>query len=262
MIRFIKFSAISVFILVLTLPVFSQINVKPAIIEETLERGKLSGSFEIRNVTDKEVRLRAMPGHFELDRQGSIQTVPISVESLANWLKLNPREFTLSPLATRQVRYALITPDSLEAGSYWCSVQFQALPSAEDSARARETFVPIAGVLVPLLADKGDISYDWEIDSESITQEPTPEGVAVHVPLRNLCRGRIPYTGTYELRDTNGEIVNSGTVSRVSVFPNSIRYISVMLPADLPSGDYDFSLTIESEATDKTLNGQIQIQIP
>ncbi|MCB1060205.1 MAG: hypothetical protein KDB65_08235 [Calditrichaeota bacterium] len=241
---------------------FGQLNVKPALVELELERGKASGAFDVTNITDQEVRVRVTPAHFMLDRMGNLNTVPLVPTSLANWLKLNPREFTIAPNAVRQIRYAVIAPDTLPEGSYWCSVQFQPLPSAEDSATAHSRFVAISGILVPVLADKGTPSCDWSIDGDSLNTQLENGRHFVSVPVLNRGASRIPCSLHYELFDQVGSLIDSGSTPRMNVFPRSVRDFGAPLPSELKEGTYDIHVAVSSDRSKQVLTNAAHISIP
>lgn len=243
-------------------PLFAVLRVSPAVVEGKFENGRVSGSFTITSTDARSVRLRVFPIHFRLNSDGQVTVAPIDSTSLAPWMKITPREFTLEPNSERQVRYAIIVPDSVADGSYWGGLEFLPLPSHQDSIDAQTSIKAIAVVVIPIMIDKGKPSYSWNLDPDSMRSVVTPYGVMVAAKIENSGSGRIPQRGRYEIRDAGGAVVNSGETERLSILPHSERILTTNIPRTLAPGRYEFLVTYTSEVDHSKLTGAIRFDVP
>ena len=118
-------------------PLWAVFRVAPAVVEATFENGRISGSFTVTNSDAKAVRLRVFPVHFHLTLDGQVTMIPVDSTSLSPWIKITPREFPLEPNSERQVRYAVMAPDTVPDGTYWGGLEFLPLPTHQDSLESR-----------------------------------------------------------------------------------------------------------------------------
>ncbi|HEY3296748.1 MAG TPA: hypothetical protein VGL38_15055 [bacterium] len=243
-------------------PLFAVLRVSPAVIEAKFENGRASGSFTISSTDARSVRLRVFPVHFKLTVAGDLSLVPMDSTSLAPWMKITPREFTLEPNSERQVRYAIMAPDTVPDGTYWGGLEFLPLPSHQDSLDAQSRIKAIAIVVVPIMADKGRPTYQWSLDPDSMRSVVTPSGVMVVAKVENSGTGRIAQKGKYEVRDASGAVVNSGDTDRLSVLPHSERLLKTVLPRTLPPGQYEYMVTYTSEVDGSKLTGAYHFDVP
>jgi len=243
-------------------PVLAMLRVSPAVIEGKFENGRISGSFTLTSTDAKTTRVRAFPVHFNLNALGQVVASPVDSNSLALWMKITPREFTLEANSERQVRYAIIAPDSVPAGSYWGGIEFLPLPSHQDSIDAQTQVKAIAIVVVPIMVDKGKPTYAWDMNPDSVHSVVTPGGVVIMAKVENSGTGRIPQKGHFEVRDAAGNVVNSGATERLSVLPRSTRYLMTTLPKTLPPGQYEYMVTYASEVDGSKLTGACHFDVP
>jgi P pilus assembly chaperone PapD len=243
-------------------PTFAALRVSPGVVEARFENGRTSGSFTITSTDSKTQRLRVFPVHFHLNLDGQVNITPIDSSSLANWIKITPREFTLEPNSERQIRYAIMAPDSVPDGSYWGALEFLPLPSHQDSLTAMTTLKAIAVVVVPILADKGKPVYVWNLDPDSMRSIVTPDGVVLLAKVENDGTGRVAQKGHYEIRDSGGNVVKSGDTDRGSVLPHSVRYLKTTVPKTLAAGSYEYEVTYTSEMDGSKLSGALRFDVP
>jgi hypothetical protein len=245
-----------------TAPVHALLRISPAIIETTFDNGRTSGSFVITNTSDATLRVRATPVYFRLTPDGQIKQCELDKNALTSWMKITPREFPLSGKAERQIRYAIVAPDSVPVGSYWGGIEFLPVPSHSDSVAAQSQIRGIAAVLVPVFVEKGKPASHWSLLSDSLTTEVTPQGVQLMIPVRNDGDARVPQSGNFEIRNSAGAVVKSGEMGRLSIFPNSTRFLRTTLPPDFPAGTYECAFTLKAETDGSTLSGSMKFDVP
>jgi len=193
---------------------------------------------------------------------GQVAVAPVDSQSLAPWMKITPREFTLEPNSERQVRYAVIAPDSVPNGSYWGGIEFLPLPSHQDSIDAQTSIKAIAIVVVPIMVDKGKPTYSWYLDPDSMRSIITPGGVVLLTKIENRGNGRIPQKGSFQIRNSAGAVVDKGETDRLSVLPYSERFLTTTAPRTLPPGKYEYMVTYTSEADGSKLTGALRFDVP
>jgi len=238
------------------------LRVSPGVVETRFEHGRTSGSFTVTSTDAKTQRLRVLPVHFTLSVDGKVMIAPVDSSSLAEWIKITPREFTLEPNSERQVRYAIVAPDSMPDGSYWGALEFVPLPSHQDSLTAMSSLKAIAVVVAPIVADKGRPTYVWNLDPDSMRSVVTPDGVVLLAKVENGGTGRIAQKGRYEIRDSGGGVITSGETDRGSILPHSVRFLKTALPKTLAAGSYEYVVTYTSEMDGSKLTGSLRFDIP
>jgi hypothetical protein len=238
----------------------ADLRVTPAFVELQIEDGRASGSFVLANSAATPLRIRANLVHFAPDQDGRIKPAPMDSLSVSNWIKLNPKEFTIGPNEDRQIRFALVAPSGLPAGSYTGGIEFRPITAADTSSVSQVHAVQVIGV--PILADNGTLTYQWGLLNDSTHAEITPRGVQVYCLLTNDGNGRIPQRGQWTLKDATGTVVRTGETSRLSIFPRTHRYFVTTLPPDTPAGTYEFSIVYTSDGDGSTLSGSSQVEIP
>ncbi len=245
-----------------TVPALALLRISPAIIETNFDNGRTSGSFVITNTSDIAIRVRATPVYFRLTQDGQIRQCEPDQYALTPWMKITPREFPLTGKAERQIRYAIVAPDSMPDGSYWGGVEFLPVPSHADTVAAQSQIRGIAAVLVPVFVDKGKPSSRWNLVTDSLSSEATPQGVQLLIPVHNEGNARMPQAGNYEIRNSAGAVVKSGDLGRMSIFPNSTRFLRTTLPPDFPAGAYECAFTLKAENDGSTLTGSLKFDVP
>jgi hypothetical protein len=260
--RIVRITLFTAALLAVVVPSLAVMRVSPGLVELKFENGRASGSFTLSNTDLAEIRVRATPYHFRLTPDGQIQNVPIDGSSLAPWIKITPREFTLGAASERQVRFSVIAPDTIKDGTYWGGVEFLPLPSHSDSEAAKFSVRAIAAILAPIMVDNGKPTFKWSLDSDSMRSVVTPRGVILLAPVYNTGTGRIPQKGHWEIRDLSGGKIREGDTQRESVFPHSMRLFGTMVPPDVPAGTYDYAVTYTSERDGSTLKGYLRFTVP
>jgi hypothetical protein len=257
-----KLPAVAAALLMTAHALLAAFRVSPGVVEGKFENGRTSGSFTVTNSDAKGVRMRVLPVHFRLSLDGMLALTPVDSTSLAPWMKITPREFTLEPNSERQVRFAIIAPDSVPDGSYWGGLEFMPLPTRQDSIDAQTSVKALAVVVVPIMVDKGRPTYSWNLDPDSMRSVATPNGVVLLAKINNQGTGRIPQKGRYEIRDASGKVVTTGETDRLSVLPHSDRFLKTAAPRDLPPGKYDYLVTYTSEVDGSKLTGAMRFDVP
>lgn len=243
------------------------ISVKPAFLDLEVNPGEHhTGMFTVVNTSDGEERFRASPSHFRLSREGNLQPAPSDSFSVAEWIKFNPKEFTLTPRARQQIRYTLIVPPDAKPGDRWCVLEFMKLTArtlqAGDTSDGG-TSVKLAvssAIVVPIFVQVGEVGHEWSlVDLEAQTDE---KGSRVSITLGNTSNGRVPFETEVDIVDANGEVVAHEERGRLSLFPFSERVLQMPIETELQPGEYMARVRVSSEETGDLVAGETALRVP
>ncbi len=99
-------------------PARADLSIAPAYVEVVLGKGPTTGSFHISNLADRDERFRMNILYFVYAVNGTFAPVPSGEFSLADWIKLNPRELDIAAKSERTVRFAIMPPKGIAPGEY------------------------------------------------------------------------------------------------------------------------------------------------
>ncbi len=265
--RFLPYFALAMFLTLFVIgPSAFAISVRPAILDVQIQPGERhTGMITITNSSDVEERFRASATHFRLTRDGQVQQAEPDSSSVAEWMKFNPKEFTLAPNARQQIRYTLVTPPDIKTGDYWCVLEFIKL--AAPSLTAGDTTGGGVGVnisvstavVVPVLVQIGEVNYEWSL--LDLKAEVDERGPLVSITLSNTANGRVPFVTEVDILDGNGEVVAHQKGMNLSLFPFSERVVKVRIEAELELGEYIARVRVNSEKADSFVAGETVLQI-
>lgn len=158
--------------------------------------------------------------------------------SLAPWLTVNPLEFTLGPAQGRAVSYTVTVPDGAPDGTYWSTLF---LDSAGPNGYERD----IQGIGVVTRVRVGHFVY-VDVGNPTrqgrivgLTYDPGVEAPpSVRVQISNTGTGLLRLSGSVEVRDAMGGLVERVTVEDEASFPGATHDILFPLASRLAPGNY------------------------
>ena len=247
-------------------PLSAQANIgaRPAYLFVDLSKKNPSGTFTISNLSDEEQTYRARAIHFELKENGSIFPVKPDEHSLAEWIKFNPKEFTLPPKSSRVVRFTITSnKQNLKTREYWGAIEFTPLSGAsfsnEDEEGHMMEFKVITTLLIPIYGQMPDTEYAGQISN--ITAEQSDGRLQLSALVENVGDGGIRTGGSWQIFDKDsGELVKQIPASRFLVLPQQKRHIVNHFDEHLPAGKYTVTLSLEYRK-DKILSGQGEVEL-
>jgi len=247
-------------------PLSAQANIgaRPAYLFVDLSKKNPSGTFTISNLGDEEQTYRARAIHFELKENGSIFPVTPDEHSLAEWIKFNPKEFTLPPKSSRVVRFTIVrNKRSLKTREYWGAIEFTPLSGASFSKEDEEghtmEFKVITTLLIPIYGQMPDTEFAGKISN--ITAGQTEGGQQLSAMVENIGEGGIRTGGSWQIfAKDSGELVKQIPASRFLVLPKQKRHLVTHLDEHLPAGQYTVTLSLEYKK-DKILSGQGEVEL-
>jgi len=233
-----------------------QLAVSPAYLELDLGKERPSGTFTVTNVTDHELRCRAQTIHYLLSETGQLETVPPDQHSLAPWIKFNPKEFTLAPQASQNVRYSVIPSGKLETGEYWGGIYFEPLDAEKTSFRdslngATKTLNVFMSIVVPILGKYGDFKVSARVDLLEAAVADTV--VVIKSVVTNTSLGALRLGGEYDIVDSAGQVAKTGKLADAFIFPANGLIMNTWVKQSLSPGAYTARLRYHDRKTKRSL---------
>ena len=214
--------------------------VEPAYLELELGKERPSGTFVVANISDDEVRCRAQAIHYRLSAEGQMEEIPPDGHSLASWIKFNPKEFTLAPKSSQNVRYSVIPNGRLEVGEYWGGIFFEPLVekfNVLDTTNGVATKVKVVmSVLVPILGKYGDFEFSARL--EMLEAKVTDKGISLRSVITNTSLGGLRLGGEYEIVDSSNQVAATGKFPAAFILPTGGMTISALVKQSLSQGTY------------------------
>jgi hypothetical protein len=233
------------------------ISIAPAYVEIDLEERRPSGKFVVTNTGDETERYRITASHIVHSKTGAIRKVKPDKNSLAPWIRFNPKEFTLPPKSRRAIRFVVLPKGKVESGKlYWCYMELMSLnmktAKQSDGAGFSMEVKVIPAILVPLFAQKGTVANSASVEDLQVIQQP--ENMQIQVLLKNTGSGRMVLNGSYEVLDTVGAKVSEGAFIRMHLLPGEMFEFKQSIENQLPEGTY----TLNVEYTSDTLKQPVK----
>lgn len=235
--------AVSLFFLSLPQVSLADISLTPSFVNVKMGSGKkrLSGKFEIVNTGDTEERYRVKANHFLFHEDGSFSVLEPDENSLASWIKFNPKEFNLQPNTKRVVRYTIIPKIKAADGLYWGVMELESLVPIAKTQKIGETNLTInfaQTVLVPMFASIGDLGYRGELENIKLEPGDVKGQKLLKVTIANRDQGALFMTGEYKLVSSSGEIVHEDVLSGGVILPDMKREYLTQLNPQIDAGQY------------------------
>lgn len=243
---------------------YAALSISPAFVEVTLDKGVPSGQFLVTNVGDVEERYRIKARSFLFLEDGGVRLAEADEQSLATWIKFNPKEFTLPPNTKQTIRFAVIPKGKLRPGEYWAVMELESLSSSFASGKdagGREFNLEIVpSILVPICGKVGDVKYQGVL--KQLRAFAVDNGSAIEVYLTNTGEGRLRVSGEYEIFDSNGKKVEQGALGKGYVLVGSTRKFAAKTNLPLTNGRYSIKVNYSSEQLKSPIRNEVEITWP
>jgi len=242
---------------------WANVSVSPAIVSVDIKKGRPSGRFEISNTGEEEQRYRVLATHFEQTASGGLNVIPPDENSLAPWIKFNPREFTLPPKSRKVIRYVIAPRGKLDKKTYWAAMELESLkskeyksPKMEDGNQYSVQVVP--SLLVPMFATVGKLHYEGKIfGSRVLTTENGPQ---LQIDIANHGEGNLALRGTYQVLKQarppmiGEEVIAEDKLGSGLILPNAKRRMKTLIPGkELTPGQYTVRASYTAEGLESAL---------
>lgn len=239
----------------------ASLSVSPSYIELEVGKGRPSQALTIGNATDREERYRVHVVHFQFSKTGNVEMVPQDAHSMANWIKCNPREFTLAPRASRAIRLTVVPPKSPAPGEYWAAVWFEPLSGRTPASQGRDgkaSVQVVTNILVPIFGRVSRVDYRCELTD--LTAARTKSGIAIAARLANTGSARVLLKGSYEILAGSDAPVAQGLIGEDTVLAGGERIFQQMVKGTFPRSEYTIRVRYESPSLATVLGGQTSVR--
>ncbi|HEX6983642.1 MAG TPA: hypothetical protein VF181_12855 [Balneolaceae bacterium] len=182
-------------------------------------------------------------------------------KSMASWIKVFPRSFTLQPHQRQVVRFVARAPQGLKDGGYWSRVK---ITSSAVSAPIGTVGANQVGAQINLIVNQvisahyrtGKAATDVEVTSIDFTQKDNTGSVAVSMKQT----GNTPFIGSigFVITNENGDKVYQTNTTN-SVYTTITRNFNIDL-SKIESGKYTISGMIISQRNDISQDKLLQIK--
>lgn len=185
-------------------------------------------------------------------------------KSMANWIKVFPKNFTLQPQQRQVVRFVARPPSNLKPGGYWSRVQIKSNPVSPpiESVGKNQVGAQINLVVNQVIAahyETPDAKTGVDVTGIDFTKiDSTNTGqIAVHMKQT----GNAPFIGSISLKvvGNNGGDPVYQTSTTNSVYTKITRTFNFDL-SNVTPGQYIISGTISSERRDISADKLLQIK--
>jgi len=261
------FSFFVFFILFQPFAANASLGARPAYLFVDLEKRNPSGTFTVTNMSDDTQTYRANAIHFAISEKGSVHPVPADDYSLAKWVKFNPKEFTLAPKTSREIRFTIIIKKNLKPREYWGAIEFMPLKGVKYSGDTDEggrqmNFEVLSALLIPIYGSTNGIDYEGEVSD--ITAERVKDKTGFTALVENTGTGVLRLKGELEILDaTSGKVSLKTPVNIFNVMPHQKRRIKILGKESLPGGRYTAMLRLKQSKPDEViLSLQEEFELP
>lgn len=258
------FACLIILFVFLSFPIrgsWAGISISPAYVEVNLDKGRPAGQFIISNLGDEEERYRIRAVHFTFLKDGGVRRIEPDEQSLAPWIKFNPTEFTLGPKSKRAIRYVITPQGSLRTREYWAAMELESLKttmaSGKDQAGREYHIEVIPSILVPIFAKFGNVRYQGSLKEATVVSTDT--GQRIHFLVANTGEGRLLVEGQYQIRNSSGEEVQRGSITRSYVLPGLEQILVSPLKSDLAQGAYKVRVECHSAGLKQPIKHEFDV---
>lgn len=153
--------------------------------------------------------------------------------SASNWLRFNPRRFTIPSGKTQIIRFAVTAPPQLEAGEYRTAIVLET--KEEYEIKDNYYYQPIFAVLV--YVNVPEVKRVGELDEIVVTLDDQGNYI-LNGKLYSTGNAHLRTEGEFLLRDSKGLIVKRERLGKQVVLPGKNIKFKINLGKKLDSGEY------------------------
>lgn len=159
-------------------------------------------------------------------------------------IRFFPRQVTIAPGETQNVRVQLRTPEGLADGEYRSHLYFRSVPKLEPLAATPDTtasaefavqLTAVFGVSIPVIVRQGELKGDVSIGNLALEQGASPERPVLSLTFDR--QGERSVYGALKVlfRTADGRETEVGGIGGVAVYTPNLRR-SIRIPLRFPEG--------------------------
>ena len=215
------------------------LSLSPIYLELKADKTQTTGILKVSNTSDKPLRVRVSATAFSYDEQGNFKRLESgSKEDLTSYMRYSPKEVTIPPKSTNNIRLAAILPPSLPDGEYRVAIFVNSLQEINnETTNYRVNFTTSMGSAI--YVRKGNIHPNLNVDKAHFNTEKSELRLTISNQGQATARPKI----TWKLTQNNKEIIKGEGGG--SFLPN--KTMSVILKPNtkekmiLNAGNYQLS---------------------
>jgi len=184
-------------------------------------------------------------------------------KSMATWIKVFPKNFTLQPQQRQVVRFVARPPNDLKPGGYWSRVKIQSNPVSPpiESVGQNQVGAQINLIVNQVIAAQyrtKDAKTGVDVTSIDFAQTDSTQTGQINVSMKQT--GNAPFVGSIDLKVTSNK---GNTIYQTSTTNSVYTHITRTFTMDLSNaspGQYTISGNITSQRRDISAENLLQIK--
>jgi hypothetical protein len=204
-------------------------------------------ALEVNNEARESARIRVYTEDWRLERDGAVTFAKSGAwpRSASTWIRTNPVEFELPPLATVDVRFTINVPKGAPAGGYRAAIVVEQVPRPAPGQEPKREVAIRARIASVVYVRVGDPVPDAALHDVIYRREANGmRSIVLAVENRGGVHFRT--AGRVALSDPRtGKLAYRVPIPDVPVLPESSRDVRVDLPSEVRPGAYQARTELE-----------------
>lgn len=213
------------------------------------------GAITITNSSSKSARYLAIVQDWVHDVNGVLTPQPANSTSasIANWVKFNPREFTLPPNGRQIVRFSISVPKNAPPGERRGVIFFS--PTAQSTGLSTRAQI---GVVIYAAIEPVTRTFGVGLPKATLN---SARQAAITIELAATGNAHCRLTGKFRLSALSGKLIEEGRITEKVILPGGKRTITVSGDKELTPGRYRLHLEIGSYGTTNVFRRDYEIEL-
>lgn len=223
----------------LSLPISASspmVEITPSRFELLIEpRGRSTQMISISNHGQKNLTLIATCSDWDIDETDSLVLLDevTTSRSASNWLRFNPRQFTIPAGETQIIRFAVTVPPQIAGGEYRTAIVLKTKEKYQ--LNANNYYQPIFAILV--YVNIPEVNRVGELADLIVTIDDQKNYI-LNGKLSSQGNAHVRAEGEFVLKDVNGLKILQERIGKRVVLPGKHIDFRLNLGNDLKSGEY------------------------
>jgi len=183
----------------------------------------------------------------------------LSPAEATRWIDFPEQRVELEPGASQKVTFSVSVPEGASPGQYISALVARTEPMETPGLENIDHTLGYAisvGILVP-----GDLHPSFELGPPNV--ERRGENAVLQVPVTNTGNYLVRPSGLIELVDADGTAIMSSPVEMLSVYGGLTTNMEVVLPGQMPAGNYILNLSLTDEASGASASIEdVAVEVP
>lgn len=216
------------------------IEIVPSRFEVLVEpRGQNVQSMKISNLGKENVTMAARTSDWDMgeDDRLILKEPGTTPNSASDWIRFNPKQFTIGPGQTQFIRFSVSVPPNIEPGEYRTSLVLvtEEKYQMKENFYYKPSFAILVYVNVPKIQRKGELK-DVKV---SVDEKGT---YSLEGKILSLGNAHLRLSGEYFLYNSEGKEIKNEQFGKALVLPGRADLFKVVLGGDLKPGAYRVKL--------------------